>query len=257
MRLARYRLWSLWGLLIAGCFPLQAEEIMVAAASSLKPAMTALVADFRQQQPGADITLVYGSSGRLFSQIQRGAPYHLYFAADMDYPRQLAAKGFAGSEVWAYGEGRLALWSQRRDATQLTLEALAAPEIRRLAIAKPQHAPYGQRAEEALRTAGVWEAIEPKLVYGESIAHVAQFAQTGNVEVAILALTLALSPPLASHPHQPVPAQLHTPLPQGFMLTQQGRDNVLAQTFAEYVRSQRARRILAHHGLMPVEAANE
>lgn len=235
--------------LLVFCQPLWAGEITIAAASSLKPVMPALVDDFQRQRPDADIDVVYGSSGRFFSQIQRGAPYDLFFAADMDYPRQLVAKGFAGSEVWPYAEGRLVLWSARRDVSRMSLQDLSAADIRRIAIASPRHAPYGQRAEEALRAAGVWRAVAPRLVYGESITHAAQFAHTGNAEVGIIALALALGPPLAERPHQLVPRDLHTPLLQGFMLTARGGNNPLARAFADYVRSDEARRILAIHGL--------
>lgn len=248
----------LWLLcLLAMCLPGRAEQVTIAAASSLKQAMEALATDFRQRHPEAEIDVVYGSSGRFFSQIQRGAPYHLYFAADMRYPQQLAASGFAGSEVWPYAEGRLVLWSARRDAGQLTLQDLADASISRIAIANPRHAPYGQRTEEALRAAGVWEVVASKLVYGESIAHAAQFAQTGNVDVGIVALSLALSPALADRPHSPVPRTLHNPLRQGFMLTRAGANSPLARSFAEYVRSPEAREILAAHGLVAVEETRE
>lgn len=243
--------------LLTLCLPLRAEEITIAAASSLKPAMEALVADFQGQHPDADISVVYGSSGRFFSQIQQGAPYHLYFAADMDYPRQLADKGFASGEVMAYAEGRLVLWSAVRDVSQMALQNLTDADIRRVAIANPRHAPYGQRAEEALRAAGVWQAVEPKLVYGESITHAAQFAHTGNAEVGIIALSLALSPPLAGRAYQLVPRHLHTPLRQGFIITAAGAGSPLAEAFADYLHTDPARRTLAQFGLGTAEVTSE
>lgn len=243
--------------LLALCLPLRAEEITIAAASSLKPAMAALVADFQGQHPDADIEVVYGSSGRFFSQIQRGAPYHLYFAADMDYPQQLVDKGFASGEVMTYAEGRLVLWSAVRDVSQMTLQDLTDADIRRVAIANPRHAPYGQSAEEALRAAGVWQAVAPKLVYGESITHAAQFAHTGNAEVGIIALSLVLSPPLAEGAYQLVPRHLHTPLRQGFIITAAGADSPLAEAFADYLHTDPARRTLAQFGLGTAEVTGE
>src|SRR5690606_32778560 len=126
-------------------------------------------------------------------------------------------------------------WSAVRDVSQMTLRDLGDTDIRRVAIANPRHAPYGQRAEEALRAAGVWQAVVPKLVYGESITHAAQFAQTGNAEVGLIALSLALSPPLAERGYQLVPRHLHAPLRHGFIITKAGADSLLAQAFAAYL----------------------
>ena len=134
-----------------------AGQITIAAASDLKLAMDEIAASFRKAHPGAAVEVVYGSSGNFHAQIQQGAPFDLFFSADIAYPRELAQRGLAGSEVKPYAIGRIVLWSASLDATQLTLTSLADPKITRIAIANPKHAPYGKRAEEALRAAGVWE----------------------------------------------------------------------------------------------------
>ena len=108
-------------------------------------------------------------------------------------PRWLADAGLTASAVTPYAAGRIVLWSVERDASAMTLASLTDPKITRVAIANPKHAPYGKRAEEALRASGLWEAVEPKLVYGGNIAQTAQFVQTGNAQVGIIALALALS----------------------------------------------------------------
>lgn len=244
------------GLLIAATGA-RAEKIMVAAASDLKFAMNEIVANFRLHEPGHDIQVVYGSSGKFHTQIQQGAPYDLYFSADIAYPRALAKAGFAASPVQPYAVGRLVLWSASLDARQLRLSDLADPKITRIAIANPKHAPYGQRAVEALRAAGVWQQTEPKLVYGENIAQAAQFVQTGNAEVGIIALSLAMSPALSGlGGYWLMPDTLHQPLTQGFVITRRAKTNALARRFAQHMGTPQARAVMSGHGFaLPGDAS--
>ncbi len=236
-----------------------AERMTVAAAADLKFAMDAMLAIFKKAYPADDVAVVYGSSGKFYAQIQQGAPYDLYFSADIAYPRGLAQAGFAASEVKRYAVGRIVLWSASLDASQLTLAGLADPKISRIAIANPKHAPYGKRAEEALRASGVWEKVEPKLVYGENIAHTAQFVQSGNAQVGIIALSLAVNPELAQRGgYGLIPDHLHEPLEQGFIITKRAQGNALARRFADFVGSQPARVVLSQNGfILPVQAANQ
>jgi molybdate transport system substrate-binding protein len=231
--------------------PAHAEKITIAAAADLKFAMDEIVAGFRKANPGDEVDVIYGSSGKFHTQIQQGAPYDLYFSADIAFPRELARKGLAASEVRPYALGRIVLWSARPDATRMTLASLLDPAITRVAIANPKHAPYGKRAEEALRAAGLWEKVEPKLVYGENIAHTAQFVQTGNAQVGIIALSLAFNPELASKGgYWLIPDGLHEPLEQGYIITQRGADKALAERFAAYMASEPARAIMRAYGFV-------
>lgn len=228
-----------------------AEKITIAAAADLKFAMDEIVGQFRTAHPADQVEVIYGSSGRFQTQIQQGAPYDLYFSADIAFPRELARKGFAASEVRPYAFGRIVLWSTRLDASRMTLTSLVDPAINRIAIANPKHAPYGKRAEEALRAAGVWANVEPKLVYGENIAHTAQFVQTGNAQVGIIALALALNPELAGKGgYWLIPESLHEPLEQGYIITRRAAGNVLARRFAEHVDSPSARAVMKRHGFV-------
>lgn len=233
-----------------------ADKITIAAAADLKFAMDDVVTAFRQSNPGDEVDVVYGSSGKFFAQIQNAAPYDLFFSADIGYVRELAKAGQAASEVRPYAVGRLVLWSARLDARGMTLASLTDPAITRIAIANPRHAPYGQRAEEALRAAGVWAQVEPKLVYGENIAQTAQFVQTGNAQVGLIALALALSPELSARGgHALVPERLHQPLEQGFVITRRAAGNALARRFAEFSASPPARTVLSRYGfVLPGEA---
>ena len=247
-RLALASVLSTVPLLPAGA---RAEKITVAAASDLKFAMDEIVATFRTANPASDVEVVYGSSGKFHTQIQQGAPYDLYFSADIAFPRNLAKVGLAASEVTPYAVGRIVLWSATLDATRMTLASLADPKVTRVAIANPRHAPYGKRAEEALRASGLWEKVEPKLVYGENIAQAAQFVLTGNAQVGVIALALARSPELASRGgYWLVPAELHEPLEQGFIVTRRAAGNALARRFADHMASKEARAVMARYGFV-------
>jgi molybdate transport system substrate-binding protein len=250
-------------LLFAGslllAWPTHAEKIMIAAAADLKFAMDEIAAEFRKANPADVVEVIYGSSGKFHTQIQHGAPYDLYFSADIAFPRELAGKGFAASEVRPYALGRIVLWSATLDATKMTLASLLDPAIRRVAIANPKHAPYGKRAEEALRASGLWEKVEPKLVYGENIAHTAQFVQTGNAPVGVIALALALNPELhGKGGYWLIPDDLHKPLEQGYIITRRGANKPAAERFAAYMSSKPARAIMVKYGfVLPGETASE
>lgn len=228
-----------------------AEKITVAAAADLKFAMDEIVTGFKKSHTGAELDVIYGSSGKFHTQIQQGAPYDLFFSADINYPRELAKKGMAASEVKPYAVGRVVLWSNSMDATKMTLASLTDPKIARIAIANPKHAPYGKRAEEALKASGLWDKLQPKFVFGENIAHTAQFVQTGNAQVGIIALSLAVNPELAKKGgYYLIPDKLHNPLEQGYIITKQGAAKPLAKQFADYMGSKPARSIMTKYGFV-------
>ena len=228
-----------------------AEKITVAAAADLKFAMDEIVTGFKKGHSGAELDVIYGSSGKFHTQIQQGAPYDLFFSADINYPRELAKKGMAASEVKPYAVGRVVLWSNSMDTTKMTLASLTDPKIARIAIANPKHAPYGKRAEEALKASGLWDRLQPKFVFGENIAHTAQFVQTGNAQVGIIALSLAVNPELAKKGgYYLIPDKLHNPLEQGYIITKQGAAKPLARQFADYMGSKPARSIMTRYGFV-------
>lgn len=234
-----------------------AEKITVAAAADLKFAMDEIVTSFKKASPADEVDVIYGSSGKFHTQIQQGAPYDLYFSADIAFPRELAKSGLAATDVEPYAFGRIVLWSTILDATKMTLASLTDPKITRIAIANPKHAPYGKRAEEAMRAASLWERVEPKLVYGENIAHTAQFVQTGNAQAGIIALSLALNPELAAKGgYWLIPDNLHEPLEQGFIITKRAAGNAAARRFAEFMSSKPARAVMTKYGfVLPAETA--
>jgi molybdate transport system substrate-binding protein len=231
--------------------PANAEKITVAAASDLKFAMDEIVTTFKKDNPGDEVEVVFGSSGNSHTQIQQGAPYDLFFSADIGFPRELAEKGLAASDAKPYAIGRIVLWSASLDATKMTLASLADPKITRVAIANPKHAPYGKRAEEALRASGLWEKVEPKLVYGQTIVQATQFVQTGNAQVGIIALSLASNPELVQKGgYWLIPENLHEPLEQGFIITKRAEGNELAKRFADYMDSKPVRAVMTKYGFV-------
>lgn len=243
------RLLILICLFAAGQTTHAAEKITIAAAADIKFALDEIVVLFGKSHPADQVETIYGSSGKFQAQIRQGAPFDLYFSADIAYPRKLKEEGFAASEVQPYALGRIVLWSPARDAAKMTIADLADSSVRKVAIANPKHAPYGKRAEEALKAAGVWEKVEARLVYGENIAQTAQFVQSGNAEVGIVALSLALSPELAKQgSYALISDKLHQPLEQGFIVTRRAVDNPLAQEFARFMSGQEARAVMVRYG---------
>lgn len=236
-----------------------AEKITIAAAADLKFAMDEIAAEFKKANSDDEIEAIYGSSGKFSTQIRQGAPYDLYFSADIAFPRDLAKSGLAASEAIPYALGRIVLWSATQDASTMTLESLTDPQITRIAIANPKHAPYGKRAQEALLSTNLWDKVEKKLIYGENIAHTAQFVQTGNAQVGIIALSLAVNPELTSKGgYWLIPDNLHEPLEQGYIITRRAADNKLAQNFADYMGSLPARAVMTKYGfVLPGEASGK
>jgi molybdate transport system substrate-binding protein len=225
-------------------------EVLVAAAADLRFAMDSLVAIFSRNNPGITVKVTYGSSGNFFEQIKNGAPFDLFFSADVDYPKQLKEQNRTLADVHIYGTGQLVLWSKTLDPAKQQMNTLLDPAVTKIAIANPAHAPYGKRAEEALHHYNLYDKVRDKLVIGENIAQTAQYAQTGAAEVGIIALSLALSPTMqqAGGKYWLVPATAHQPLLQGFVLLQHARGNTGAEKFAAFCDSPTARTTLRRFG---------
>lgn len=247
-------LFALFAVAVLAGEPAHAGEraLTLAVASNLKDVMHELVADFRKTHADAQIEVVPGSSGKFTQQIVHGAPYDLFFSADLEYPQRLVAQGLTVSRARVYARGRLALWSDAREARRLALKELADPSISRVAIANPKVAPYGRLAQQALQRAGVWEALQGRLVYGENVAQTIQFAERGAADVALVPLSLIHAGPLRVRgSHMVIPDVFCPPLEQGFVTLKRAAGNPLASVFAEFVGSARAHAIFGAHGYLP------
>jgi molybdate transport system substrate-binding protein len=225
--------------------------VTIAAAADLIDAMKEIIAQF-EKASGCTARLSTGSSGNFSSQIENGAPFDLFFSADVDYPRKLEAEGLAApGSVFVYGIGKIVLWVRNESRLDLSkgLAALRDPSVRKVAIANPQHAPYGRAAEEALRRAGVYDAVKDRLVLGENISQAAQFVESGNADAGILALSLAVSPGLKEEGHySKIPENLYAPIEQGAALVRASPNPQAARAFLEFVKAPGAAAVLEKYG---------
>ncbi|EON77386.1 Molybdenum ABC transporter, periplasmic molybdenum-binding protein ModA [Lunatimonas lonarensis] len=239
------------GLFVLLTLPLVAQRtasLRVAAASDLKFALDSVISTYIV--PGIRIDPIYGSSGKLFEQISNGAPFDIFLSADVKYPKELIGAGHAVGDPFVYAVGRLVLWSKNVRTDELGMDALRSPTIKKVAIANPRHAPYGEKAVEALRNHGLYELLLPKLVYGENISQAAQFVSSGAADIGLIALSLAKSPTMSRL--QPryflVPEDSHQPLIQAGVITRYGKDKEAARQFFDYLKGERAVAILQHFG---------
>ena len=231
--------------------PANAQEIRVAAAADLKFALDELGAQF-EKQTGGKINVSYGSSGNFFAQIQNGAPFDVLLSADIEYPRRLEAAGLAEpGTVYEYAIGRIVIWmpaDARTDPATLGWKALLDPGVERIAIANPEHAPYGRAAVAALRGAGIYDQLRRRLVYGENIGQAAQFVASGSAQAGILALSLAASPPMRGGKRWEIPANMHLPIEQGAVVLKSAKDKEGARAFLAFLKSDAGRKILESYG---------
>jgi molybdate transport system substrate-binding protein len=234
--------------------PAMAKPPTLAAAADLKFAVEEIAGHF-EAETGRPIRLVFGSSGNLFAQIQQGAPFELFMSADEDFVFKLADADLTEDRGELYAIGRIVLKVPagsplKADGTLEDLRAaLADGRLTRFAIANPEHAPYGRRAEEALRHAGLWEAIQPKLVFGENVAQAAQFATSSSAQGGIIAYSLALAPAVAAlGEHALIPQEWHAPLRQRMVLLKGASDT--SRNFYAYMQEPAARAIMRRYGFV-------
>jgi molybdate transport system substrate-binding protein len=233
--------------------------LLVAAASDLLPAFTELGRTF-EAATGEEVVFAFGSSGQLAQQLLEGAPMELFASADVAYADRVVEAGVGDPATQVtYAFGRLAIWSDAdrwRDWEELP-DVAGDPEVRFLAIANPEHAPYGRAAKEALETTGVWRTVQPRLVFGESVTDTQRLAATGDADVAIVALSLALAADEAGGGSWVlVDDDLHDPLQQDLVVTATDPDRAaLAARFVEHVGSEEGRQVMRRYGfLLPGES---
>ncbi len=227
------------------------QSVAVAAASDLQFAMPALAAQF-EKETGHAVKVTFGSSGNFFTQIRNGAPFDVFLSADVRYPRELEAAGLVDrGGVYTYATGRIVLWVRKDTGPDLTrgLAVLADAGVRRVAIANPAHAPYGRAAVAALEHAGVYPAVRDKLVFGENVSQAAQFAQSGNADAAVVALSLALAPAMKdAGRYVDIPPGFHPPIEQGAAVIRTSTEKAIAARFVDYLKQPSALAILESYG---------
>lgn len=231
--------------------PQTRPELVVAAAADLVFAFREIAPAFERGHR-VKVTLTLGSTGQLARQIEYGAPFDVFFAANMDFVDALRDKGHVRAEsVEPYAQGLIVLARHKNRPPIVRLEDLAQNTVARLAIANPGHAPYGMAAKEALEKTGLWERLRPKLVYGENISQALQFLRTENVDAAILALSVAQVPEVR---YSMIDRSLYRPIIQGAAVTTRAREPDMARAFIRFVNGPEGRSIMKRFGfLLPGE----
>jgi molybdate transport system substrate-binding protein len=238
-------------LLLFGCLAASAQGLSVAAASDLQSVLPAIAAQFEKSY-GEPIRLTFGSSGNFVTQLENGAPFDVFLSADIEYPRQLERSGRADSDsLYRYATGHLVLWTRTDSGIDVRrgLAVLADARVRRIAIANPDHAPYGRAAVAALRHEQLYDRVRGKLVLGENISQAAQFAQTGSADVGVIARSLALSPSLkGSGAYLDIPEGWHPPIEQAAVIVTASKQKALAQRFIDFLKTPEIVRLLQSSG---------
>jgi molybdate transport system substrate-binding protein len=225
--------------------------VTVAAASDLTYAMNEIAANF-EKVTGCMVRLSLGSSGNFLTQIENGAPFDVFFSADIAYPKKLEAEGLAApGSTYLYAIGKIVLWTRKDSRVDVGkgFAVLRDPGVKKIAIANPAHAPYGRAAEEALRQSGVYEAVKDRLVLGENISQAAEFVESGNADAGILALSLVLSPTMKDKGRAwNIPENLYTPIQQGVVAVRAAANPQAARQFLEYIKMPSTAALLERYG---------
>lgn len=260
---ARYRLLfaSLVAILgVAACDrpaerPARRGRVRVAAAADLNAAFADLIARFGGAHD-VDVSVSYGSSGTFYAQLLNQAPYDMFLSADVTYPNQLAARGLTvPHSEFTYAIGRIVVWapaSSPLDVEREGLQALTQASVAHVAVANPEHAPYGRAAIAAMQSAGVYDRVKPKLVIGENVAQTMQFVQSGAADVGIVALSLALAPKVKGQGRiYQIPVSAYPRLEQGGVILKGAADVDAARAFRGFLLSADGQAILKQYGFAP------
>ncbi len=230
----------------------KASELVVAAAADLSSALKEISEGF-EKQTGIQVKLAFGASGALTQQIQQGAPFDVFFSADMEYPSQLIASGDADrTSLSEYAVGQLVLWvpaNSPLDVEHLGMKVLFDPSVKKIAIANPQHAPYGRAAVAALKHEGMYDKVAGRLVLGENVSQAAQFAESGNAQAGFVALAHAVAPSMQGRgKFWAVPAEDYPALVQGLVVLAHAQHKREAEQFLEYVKTKATAEIFRKYG---------
>ncbi|AKF24247.1 hypothetical protein YH65_01670 [Sulfurovum lithotrophicum] len=242
-----------WGILLLNSL-LFADTITVFAASDLKFALDSIKEKFLAQHPDDTVNMIYGSSGKGRIQVEKGAPYDLYFSANMDYVESLYKKGNIVTKPKLYAIGRIVIWSKNGhfDAKK-GFENFKMSWVHKVTIANPSHAPYGQKAKQALESVGLYKVLEPRIVFGENISQTANYINMKAADIGIIALSLVLAPSIARSEYSSyylIDDSLHEPLRQGYGITKHGSKSKLAKAFYAFMQTPQVQQIMKKYGFV-------
>lgn len=231
----------------------QTKILRIAAAADLQPVLPSLIHNF-EKSSGAKIEVSYASSATLATQILNGAPYDLFLAANLAFPQKVAAANLADeSAPITYAQGSLVLWARHGLFHHgLDMQSLTSPNVHRIAVANPVHAPYGAAAMAAIQSLNLKSALQPKFVFAENIAQAAQFGQSGNADCALISKTLAITTTMQQAGRfVAVPVSAYPPILQGAVVLRNASNKQTALDFLRYLQSSAGRNLLATGGLVP------
>jgi len=245
-------LWITVGLaLLFAVQPCKAQEITVAAASDLQFAFQDVAARF-QKDTGKKVQLIFGSSGNFFTQIQNGAPFDVFFSADIDYPKKLDATGLVEpGTLYQYATGKIVLWVPNESKLDLGqgLRVLLDPSIKKIALANPKHAPYGRAAVAAIKHEDLYDKVSAKFVLGENISQTASFVTSGSADVGIVALSLALAPAMKQKGrYAEISTDAYPPLEQAAVILKSSQKKDIARQFLEFLKTPTILELLRSYG---------
>lgn len=228
-----------------------AQEITVAAAADLQFAFQDVAARF-QKETGKNVKLIFGSSGNFFAQIQNGAPFDLFFSADIDYPKRLEAAGLAEpGTLYRYATGKIVLWITNDSKLDLKrgLQVLLDPSIKKIAIANPEHAPYGRAAVAALRHENIYDQVSSKFVLGENISQTATFVVSGSADIGIVALSLTVAPSMKTKGRYfEIPADGYPPIEQAAVVIRSSQHKDIARQYLDFLKTPSLQELLRSYG---------
>lgn len=238
-------------LFLACTVPLVSQELTVAAAADLRPALDEISVKFKAES-GINLHASYGSSGNFFQQLQNGAPFDIFLSANVDYPKKLQQGGLTVPDTYyEFARGSIVLMVPYDSKTDLTegLHALLTPTVKKIAIANPAHAPYGQAAIAAIKNMGIYDWVSPHLVMGENISEAASFVLSGAADVGIVAKSLAIGPAAAKRvKFTDIPTNDYPPLLQAMVVLKSSRNQAAAARFETFMRGEDAKKILKQYG---------
>jgi molybdate transport system substrate-binding protein len=227
------------------------REMTVAAASDLQFAMQDVAGRF-EKETGETVRLIYGSSGNFFQQIQNGAPFDMFFSANLEDPKKLEAAGLIEpGSFYGYAKGKIVIWVPKQSKLDLSsgMQVLLDPSVKKIAVANPQHAPYGQAAVAAMQKENIYEKVKDKLVLGENISQTASFVVSGSADVGIVALSLALSPNMKDKGrYAEIPAGEYPPIEQACVIVGSSKNKETARKFLSFVKTPAVGDLLRSYG---------
>jgi len=241
-------------LLVAALVKINAQSITIAAAADLRNALDDITKLYKEKHPDAKVDVIFGSSGNLYQQITNQAPFDLFFSADVSFPNKLEEQKLTAGKPTIYAVGHLVLWSATKDVSK-GLDFLKSNEIKKISIANPEVAPYGKRAVESLNYYKLYDVIKDKIVKGDNVSQAAQFVLTGNAEVGLIALSLALSPEMSSKgKYFLIDEKSYSKLEQAYVILKKSEKKKELLDFIKFLETKKTKDILSKYGFkLPVK----